>query len=191
MTFKRELGRKAIHAASSVFPIAYWFLDKQVFLPFITILSVSAVLLDYGRHKVPWVRRAFSAIFGGVLRENEQAKLTGGATVMVAQVLMVAFFPKPIAIAALLILSIGDSAAALVGLAFGKHKIYHSKTWEGSLAFLISGTLVAALVPGIPLYAAAIAAAGAGAVEVFFSSVDDNIFIPLASGIILVILLGV
>lgn len=191
MILKRELGRKAIHIASSIFPISYWFFEKRIFLPIIAILATAAVLIDYGRHKVPWIRTAFGAVFGKVLRENEHSGLTGGATVMIAQVMMIALFPKPIAIASLLTLSIGDSAAALVGLSVGRHKIYQSKTWEGTAAFLLSATLVAALVPGIPLFAAALAATGAGVIEIFLIHLDDNLFIPLVSGIILVFLLGV
>lgn len=191
MTLRRELGRKAIHLGSAVFPISYWFLDKELFLPIIGVLAIGTIAVDYGRHRIGWIRRLFHAVFGSVMREEEHTTLTGGSTVMAAEFLMVAFFPKPVAIASLLTLSIGDSSAAIVGITYGHHKIYKQKTWEGTLAFLASATLVVWLVPGIPLYAAVLAALAAGLVEVLFTVFDDNISIPLASGLTLVLLLGI
>ncbi len=110
---------------------------------------------------------------------------------MAAEFLMVALFPKPVAIASLLTLSIGDSAAAIVGITYGRHQINKRKTFEGTLAFVISASIVGWLVPGIPLYAAILAALAAGLVEVLFTVFDDNISIPLASGLTLVLLLGI
>ncbi|HKJ67139.1 MAG TPA: SEC59/DGK1/VTE5 family protein [bacterium] len=191
MTLKRELGRKAIHLGSAVFPVSYWFLDKELFLPIIGVLAIGTIAIDYGRHKVDWIRRLFHAIFGSVLREQEHTTLTGGSTVMAAEFLMVALFPKPVAIASLLTLSIGDSAAAIVGITYGRHTIHKRKTWEGTLAFVVSASVVGWLVPGIPLYAAILAALAAGLVEVLFTVFDDNICIPLASGLTLVLLLGI
>ncbi len=192
MTFSQELGRKAIHLASGILPIAYWFLPREIYLPVIAALAAGTVIVDYGRHRVYWIGVAFNAVFGFVLREdeNESRSLTGGSTVMISQVIAVAFFPKPIAVASLLVLSVGDTAAALVGRAVGAHKIYGEKTWEGTLAFLIFAGLTASLVPGIPLYAALLAALFAAIVEVFLNSVDDNLFIPIASGLTLFLLLG-
>ncbi len=191
MIKRHEMGRKVIHLGSAIFPISYWFIDKQIFLPVIAALAVGTVLVDFGRQKVPLIARAFNAVFGLLLREEEQTKLTGGSTVMIAQLMMVAFFPKPIAIAGLLTLSIGDTAAALVGLSFGKIKVYKEKTLEGAVAFLVSAGVVISLVPGIPVHAAILAAAAGALVEIFLNDVDDNLFVPLASGLALILLLGV
>lgn len=192
MTFSQEVGRKSIHLASGLIPIAYWFIPKGIFLPLIAVLAVGTVVVDYSRHRVHWVGVAFNAVFGFVLREheNDSRALTGGSTVMISQVLAVALFPKPIAVASLLILSVGDTAAALVGRAIGRHTVYGDKTWEGTAAFLLFSAAAASLVPGIPIYAALLAAGTASLVEVFLDSVDDNLFIPVVGGVILFLLLG-
>jgi len=192
MTFSQELGRKAIHLASGLLPLAYWFTPKSIFFPVIAVVAAGTVAVDYSRHRIHWVGSAFNTVFGFVLRDNENStnSLTGGSTVMIAQVVAVAIFPKPVAVASLLILSVGDSAAALAGQALGKHKIYREKTLEGTCAFVLCSSLVAFLVPGIPLYAALLAAFFASIVEVFLNAVDDNLFIPIVSGLVLVVLLG-
>lgn len=188
-TYRQEMGRKAIHLGSAVFPISYWFIPREIFLPIIIVLAAITILVDYGRHRIGWLNTAFDAIFGKVLRENEDETLTGGSSVMLSQMIIVAIFPKPVAIAALLTLSIGDSAAALVGKAIGKNKLFGDKTFEGGLAFFIGSSIVASLVPGIPVYAAIIASLVAGIVEVYVNILDDNLLIPLASGSTLFLLL--
>lgn len=188
-TYRQEVGRKFIHLGSAVFPVAYWFIPKEIFLPIIIVLTTVTIVVDYFRHKVDWLNSAFDAIFGKVLRENEDETLTGGSSVMLSQVVIVAIFPKPIAIAALLTLSIGDSAAALVGKAVGKNKLFREKTFEGGLAFFVGSSIVASLVPGIPVYAAVVASLVAAIVEVYVSFLDDNLLIPLASGSTLFLLM--
>ncbi|MBD3273698.1 MAG: hypothetical protein GF372_00205 [Candidatus Marinimicrobia bacterium] len=188
-TYRQELGRKAIHLGSAVFPISYWFLPKDLFLPVMIVLTTITITVDYFRHKVDWLNRAFDAVFGKVLRENEDETLTGGSSVMLSQILIVALFPKPVAIAALLTLSIGDSAAALVGKAIGKNKLFQDKTFEGGLAFFVGSSIVASLVPGIPVYAAIVASLVAAIVEVYVNILDDNLLIPLASGSTLFLLM--
>jgi len=191
MTLRTEFGRKVIHLGSSVFPITYWFVDKEIFLPIIGALALGTVVVDYTRHHFPKVQKIFYSVFGNVLRDDEESTLSGGSTVMIAEFLMIAFFPKPIAVASLLTLSIGDTAAAIIGITYGKHNITKNKTWEGTLAFLVSATIVASLVPGIPLYAAGIAAVIAGVMEVILSAFDDNVVIPLTAGLTLVLLLSI
>lgn len=193
MTYRQELGRKAIHIISSAFPIAYLFpvVSKEIILSIVIPAALLTVIVDYGRRHFQWMDSFFRFFFGYVMRENEneQKMLTGGSYVMLAEVIAILIFPKPIAIAGLLTLSIGDSAAALVGLAIGKHRIYQKKTWEGTIAFWSVSTVIVALIPGIPLWAAMIASAAAALVELFLNKIDDNIFIPLASGGVLVLLL--
>ncbi len=188
-TYMEEVGRKAIHLGSAVFPISYWFIPKEIFLPVIILLTAITIGVDYGRRKISWLNRAFDAVFGKVLREHEDERLTGGSSVMISQIIVVALFPKPIAIAALLTLSIGDSAAALIGRAVGRNKLYGEKTIEGGIAFFIASSIVASLVPGIPIYAAMIASFVAAAFEVYVDFFDDNLVIPLASGLTLLLVL--
>jgi dolichol kinase len=55
--------------------------------------------------------------------------------------------PMPVALAAAAMLALGDGMSALIGRAIGRHKIWYNrkKSWEGSVAGLVSG-FVGALV---------------------------------------------
>ncbi len=92
---------------------------------------------------------------------------------------------------AVAVLGVGDPLAALIGRRFGRVKLLHGRSLEGSLAFLLSawaaafGLLLAfhGLSP-----ARALAVAGAGALagalaELFSLRVDDNLSIPLCAAL--------
>mgnify|MGYP005841653353 CR=1 FL=1 len=190
MTYRQELGRKAIHLFSGAIPVAYYFLDKSLILSLLIPATILTITIDYGRRHFRWMEILFESVFGYVLRDDEETHktLTGGSYVMLAEVVMIVLFPKIYAIAGLLTLAVGDSFAALIGIAFGKHQLYRKKTWEGTFAFWLFSTVAIVWIPGIPLWAAALGSAAAALVELFLNAIDDNIFIPLASGIVLVLL---
>ena len=71
-----------------------------------------------------------------MLRTHElHGRFTGATCVMIASCISILLFSKPVAILALIFMSLGDTAAGLIGQKFGKHKI-GEKTWEGFIAGL-------------------------------------------------------
>jgi len=90
-------------------------------------------------------------------------------------------FSERTASASLLLLTFVDAAAAVVGMNFGKTRIPWSsrKTFEGSAAGFVAGTIVASAV--LPFRIAAIAAAVAAFVESF--DFDDNVTLPVSAGV--------
>lgn len=130
-----------------------------------------------------------------ILREHEQTQLTGTCWFSLGSSLCISYFEAPLATAALLMLIVGDMAAALVGVAFGGEAVviklgrHGKKSFEGSAAmFLVCcvlGTFVLSS-SGVPLpeYVAGMGALVATIVELYTDDVlglDDNITIPLAS----------
>ena len=81
-------------------------------------------------------------------------------------------FNKPwLASAAILMWGLGDAAAALIGIRFGKHKVGlpladHRKTWEGSTAMWLTetivGTFALSVLYGVPFVHALAASAATG-----------------------------
>jgi dolichol kinase len=88
------------------------------------------------------------------------------------------------------VLGVGDPVAGFVGRRWGKHKLLHGRSLEGSAAFLVSAFAVALFVLGVfyagsatlgVLAGIAIAAAIAGAVaEALSGKIDDNLSVPVA-----------
>ncbi|HRX33159.1 MAG: phosphatidate cytidylyltransferase [Methanoregulaceae archaeon] len=95
------------------------------------------------------------------------------------------FFEKSIVVPAIAALAILDGIATIVGLRFGRNRIYNGKSLEGSFAGMVA-TLLALLflLPPVQAFAASFVA---GVVEIL-SPVDDNLTIPVAVCLLLLII---
>ena len=91
-------------------------------------------------------------------------------------------FPASIVVPALVALAVLDSVSTLIGVRFGRHRIYNGKSWEGTLSGIAVTFL--ALVPFLALPGVLAAAVIARIIELF-SPVDDNLVIPVGVCILL------
>lgn len=195
--FRKEVIRKLIHLASLSIPLGYWFfLSQSVVLTVLIILTVFSLFVDIGRLFSPPFSKFYNSLFQSILREHETTEkkknLTGATYVLISAVICIALFPKIIAVTSFSILIISDTASALFGRKFGKHKFKKiaggKKSWEGSIAFVLSAIIVILFTPKIEYtfgeYVLAIIASVGGAIAelLSFDIFDDNFAIPLATG---------
>jgi len=106
--------------------------------------------------------------------------------------LAVEIFPRPIAAAALGFTVLGDSFAALVGKAWGRHRFF-GKTFEGTAAGLIACLLWSWFLVATGFLTWPVALAGAlvaSLVEMLPIPLDDNLGITLFSGYVMKLLGG-
>ena len=191
ISFGRELWRKATHIGALVIPIGYsgLVLEKSGMLSIMIPVAVVMTLIDISRLRGwrLWTRVA-RPLMEPVLRGHEMSGDFSGATyILWSTVFTVALFRRDVAVAALAFIIVGDTLAALVGRKFGRHR-FGRKTLEGSIACL-AGTLgVAFIVPGLSLSVAVIGATVAAAVEAFSGPIDDNVSVPLVSGLAMFLL---
>lgn len=190
-TFRSELWRKSIHLCSALIPGVYWVVGDRWLM--LLMLGVALLLIGIGealRTYVPSCRRLFEELFGFMLRRDEHVRLTGATYVMLAALLTVALFPTPaIAIASLLILSVSDSLAAIVGVGLGGPRLA-GKTIGGSSAFFLSAlAILAALLhptlalPVLALVALIVTLVEAAPLDFGWFHVNDNLSIPLSAGV--------
>ena len=185
---RQEIIRKAIHLCiSSFIPLAYLFLNisKLWMVLLIGIASIAIMIIDLGRTRNGWISKVFRKLFNRMLRLHElDGKLTGASYVFIGSFISVVIFPKEIAILALLFTAFGDTAAALYGRKFGKLKIWN-KTLEGSIVGLIACLIIALFFPQIPNIVKFSGAFAAMFIELLPIKIDDNLRIPLFSGIVM------
>ncbi len=183
---KKELLRKSFHISSILLPLSYYFIfqnRKMMFLILIP-LTIIALIIDIARLEHKTFKRIFLNLVGLLLRKHEIHNFTGATYLMISAVLCIGFFPKEIAVVSLAFLAIGDTLAALVGIPFGKRKILNtSKSLEGSLA-CFAGCFVFGLLFLHPA-GAIIGAFTATVAEFSWIPIDDNIKIPIASGLVM------
>jgi len=124
-----------------------------------------------------------------VVRDHEMhGDFTGAFYILVTSCLVITFYAKSVAIASLAFIIVGDTAAALIGRKFGKHR-YLGKSVEGSLAFLAVSLIVVVLAPEMPYAIGIIGAVVATITEGVSGSLDDNLSVPLVSGLVMHLLM--
>lgn len=176
-----ELHRKAIHLSSLVFPVGYYFLPEETSRRALLAAALIAIIIEAIRLNEPRIGRMTLRLVGALLRESEKTGLFGSTYLILGTLLCAHSFEKPVVVAAVLFVILGDAAAALVGRAYGRIQVF-GKTLEGSLACLAVCLIIGVLLPGITLKAAAAGAVTATIFELLPIPLDDNMRIPLAAG---------
>jgi len=194
--FSVEIWRKLFHLVSLSIPIIYTFVTRQFAFVVLTIITIIAILIDLLIKKENVVREIIYKIFGKLFRKYErQGFVLNGATwMLISATLNVLLFPKLATITSFYVLVISDASAALFGKRFGKTK-FINKSFEGFLAFIISGFVVVTFIwigfslPISFLFSAFVGVIFAGIVESSSAllHIDDNLGVPLAISISLVI----
>ncbi|MDP6991917.1 MAG: SEC59/DGK1/VTE5 family protein [Candidatus Marinimicrobia bacterium] len=182
-----EYLRKLIHLFNLTIPFGYMYIvpEKWMMVRILVGLSILFLLVDIMRHRVPIVKNIFGTFFGSMLRGHEKdGKLTGATWVMFGSVLTIMLFSKPVAIIALIFMSLGDTAAGLIGQRFGKHKIW-DKSWEGFFAGLAVCIIIALNFKMLPFHVSMAGAITAMVIELLPIPLDDNFKIPLGAGAIM------
>ena len=185
-----EYKRKSIHLFNLAIPFSYLYVfpEKWVFVKLLSILMVLFIIFDILRHKVAWVKSLFTLFINSMLRSHEQeGKLTGATWVMIGAVISIILFSKPVAIIALIFMSIGDTAAGLIGQRYGKHKIWN-KSWEGFFGGLFVCIIIGMNYSLLPITISLSGAVAAMVMEILPIPLDDNFKIPLGSGAIMMML---
>lgn len=123
------------------------------------------------------------------LRSYETRGYVASFSYIGGMIIIILFLPQQYALASALLLSLGDPAAALVGLRFGKNYLRHNpdKSLEGSLAMLIVG-IISLKILGLPLLLILFSTTTAVLFESLQLRVSDNLMIPIMSGIVMLAL---
>ena len=185
LTYRQEIYRKFIHLSSSVMALALWYFGKETFLPWLIGVAIILPLLDYGRHHIDLLRRIYTYFFTIFTRPIEYRNLSGASWVVIGAALTTLIFNENTAIIGLLVLSLADSAAAIIGLKFGKTYLFN-KSLEGSAAFFIVAFLIVFYLSPAFFLINLIVVSAVTAVELFSTArMNDNLFIPLVTAFIL------
>jgi dolichol kinase len=187
-----ELKRKAIHLASLSIPIAYYVSPPEWSRNWERALLASVIVslaIEVFRLHHPRIRNVFRHFFGELLRNHEEVSLLGSTYLLIALLLTLHLFEKPVAVLALGFLIIGDTVAAIVGKSIGKIHLLGGKTLEGSVACLLVCYGLTLLMPGIPSYVGIVGALVATVFELMPIPLDDNFRIPLSAGFAMELLL--
>lgn len=194
-----HLSRRLFHALSGLGIVGFSsFLEtKREFCFFLGALTSLDFFVEALRLIFPSVNKAILKVFRSVLRQGEEARLSGIGYYLLGCLIASIVFPRQIAVLAILFLAFGDPIASLVGLRAGRRKwpadVATHKTLEGSLAcFAFCAILTFAvsfyfdrtigLVPTERFVFAILGGMSAALGELIPLRTDDNFAMPLISG---------
>jgi dolichol kinase len=182
---KEEAKRKTIHICGVAIPVLYLFLSRESILfafglAFIVIFVIEWLRL-HGIVSLPF------------LRNKEEKKLGAYVFFMIGAFLSILIFEKRIAIAAILMLAIGDAASGLTGAVIHEDKpeLYERRMKSPEVmrvmfvTSLILGWLVLHSIPVAVLGALGATIADGVPLRVYNVLIDDNLTIPLLSGVLM------
>ena len=186
----QELQRKSIHLLGLVFPILYLFTTRHTAVIAVGALLAIALGTELLKVLFPAFRVIFMRVFSPMLRSQERSGgLTGATYYLIGSFLCILLFDKTLAIVCLCFLTLGDLFAALIGKQWGRIKLFSRKSLEGSLACFIVCAAAALLIGLHPVVAIA-GALAATLIELLPTGVDDNVTIPLISGLAMHLLIN-
>ncbi len=200
MSLKSEALRKTLHLGGLLIPVSYFYFGKEITLLLTAIFLVAFFMIepyrisrDTTQKIIEGIRplfneEVFKVISKGfemvdskireITRAEEENCIGAHIYFTVAAMINVMFFPKEIAMATIVVATISDALAAIVGKSFGKHRFKNSKSLEGSLAFFFSAFAVFILF--VPLPYAILGSVVGTVVEFFNVPPNDNFSNQLA-----------
>lgn len=183
ITFKGEIFRKGIHLTSLVIPISFYIFNSAFIIAALFAAFLISIIFDllrlFGHFTI---RQYLGQAFGFMIRPREQKSFSGATTILFAALLVYLFYDLPVAAAAMIIVVLGDTAAAIIGRLIGKIRLNNNKSLEGTLAFVVFSLLGVYLIPGLEFQIGIIGALAGALFEVLPIPIDDNISVPLIAG---------
>lgn len=161
------------------------------------LLLFSALIftIEFLRFKIPALNYVLLLILKPLIRESEKNSLSGIPFYSLGVGASLFFFEEQIAILSILFLIFSDPISSLMGILFGKDKILPNKSLQGSLAgaiccyFLTLGYGLTYANADFDLLIYSLIAGAIGSVSEMASVfIDDNLTIPVLSGLGLTLL---
>ena len=179
LSFKNELKRKIVHLASAIIGLSMIYLDREIILPLLIASAIIFPLLDYMRINNNFVSNFYNSYFHSITRSLESKKLTGASFVFWGALITYILFEPKVAGIALIVMSLADANAAIIGVGYGKTTLFN-KSLEGSFAFYVT-TLTILYIFKIPLIISLFISVIATFTELIeIPKINDNISIPLS-----------
>ena len=180
-----ELRRQLFHALLGVvivLGVIYGLLTvKRLLLIFIFGVVLSGLSIGFRIPVISWFLDNFD-------RKDEKMPGKGAMFFVLGSLSVLAFFPLNIALAAIMVLALGDSLATLVGLHLGRIRSVSRKSMEGFFAGVVAAFIGALFfVDYLSALAGSLAAMCFELLEIKFGSrvVDDNVMVPLTAAFVM------
>jgi len=182
--------RNIFHVGNAVMVLALltWVLDTRTTI--IAAVSVASLAwsMEIGRRFSERINSGLMWLFRTVAHPHEAWRVNSATWYSTALVILALMQDLTIATVAVIILGLADPAAAIIGRRFGRVKLIHGRSLEGSSTFVVVGSISAFLwlhfacdfAPTSALIWAIGGAVPGALAELFSRRIDDNLSIPVS-----------
>ncbi len=187
--------RILIRPAAISFLILHLFIPKASLTLLIGIVWGIAFLIDFIRLFWPKANEFFMRKLKKVriYKAKEERRFSSITTFLMGTFLSYLFFVEPIFVACLGFLIFGDMMAKIIGINYGKRRIFQAgqvKTLEGTIGFFTSSITISYflwITSVLPIHIGLTGATVATLVEILPLPVDDNVSVPILSGSVMML----
>ncbi|HEY2851172.1 MAG TPA: hypothetical protein VGI97_14940 [Gemmatimonadaceae bacterium] len=190
LDLRRELARKALHLGAAAFPVGYSLgVPRRELETILATVVAVALVTELVRRASPAAGAVFARVFGSLTRGHEDRAITGATWLALSCLALVVLLSREAAIAALWCATVGDPAATVAGKVWTSMRAPATsgeggKTFAGTFACAVASFVGVWLLAGYPPARAAFVAAAAALAEAMPISVDDNIRVAGAAGVV-------
>ena len=184
--------RKLMHMAMAVVALAGWLVSFEVALALAGALVGASLAVEAVRRWWPWVNRLLWRFLPSVFRKWEDRRVLASTWFALSMLLALLLFRRDAGGTAILFVAWGDPTAETVGRRWGRRG--EGKTAAGSLGCLMACLAAAAVgisLGGLSPWSALAGAVAATLVERWSPPPDDNVWMPLLSGLVIVGMQGI
>lgn len=186
-TLRQEGLRKLFHSLSAGYAGLYALAGRERTLLVLGVAVGVGAIGEAVRLRHNSFNQWLISRFGGIHREKEKDRPSGIFWTLLGCFLTALLVPeRDIVIAAMLYLTVGDGLAGFVGRTWGRLRI-GAKSIEGSMACFLGAWVVGAIIltPPVGRHEILIGAIVATMIEALSPAPDDNLTLPLLSGVAL------
>ena len=184
--------RSGVHLLSGCIGIVVVALLDMTTVQFITTIWFAAAwLMELGRSQSQRINRLLMKLLGPIAHPHEHHRVNS-ATWYCTALLLLSLSESPIVcFTGLVALGLGDPCASWVGRRWGKHRLAHGRSAEGTMAFIVASTfgMVLTLFWWVPTWPATsiwvialVSSTASGILELLTQTVDDNLVVPITAG---------
>jgi diacylglycerol kinase (CTP) len=154
-------------------------------------IAIAGFLMDFIRNRIPLVNSFVIKMMGPLMRRSEKEGVSGLPFYALGVSLSLFFFSRDIAIVSSMFLVFSDPLSSFFGVLYGKDKIMPNKSLQGAVAGFFTCYLITLFYAmntttlGTHLLVFSIVAGVIGAASELVSAfnIDDNLTIPVLSGL--------
>ena len=185
LSFNNEVYRKLFHISSIIIPLVYIFLEFNYFIIFLLTSTFFLISINLNYNKfINMISPKVNLDF--VIRNYEKNSFWSASYMIITFLLVTCIFPKDVAVLSMIIGSICDPLAGLFGQKYGKIKLIHNKTLEGTYIFIISSFLIVSYFKGTISSFLLIICLLIALTELITPMKYDNVSIPIVSSILFI-----